>query len=103
LRADAEELMKDRAPEGRLLERDLKVLSQPRLKARAKVRHGFVVDEILKEARLGDYDLIIIGAHQREGWESLLLENIARKIVIMADRPVLVVRSQAEGPPGEDR
>ncbi len=105
LRADAEELMEAQAPEGRLLERDLQVLNQPHVRPRAKVRHGFVVDEILKEARLGDYDLIIIGAHRRRGWQSVLLENIARKIVIMANRPVLVVRGEgdekvADGPPG---
>jgi nucleotide-binding universal stress UspA family protein len=51
-----------------------------------------VVDEILDEARSGNYDLVAIGAHQREGWTSFLLDNLARQITTQIDRPVLLVR-----------
>lgn len=91
LRADAEELMEEQTPEGKLLEDDMAHLEQLHVDLAVKVRHGLVVKEILKEARSGDYDLIIIGAHQGKGWERFLLDDLAQEIVDHADRPVLVV------------
>jgi nucleotide-binding universal stress UspA family protein len=55
------------------------------------VRHGLVVKEILDEARSGDYDLVVIGAHEGRGWERFLLDDLAQEIVDHADRAVLVV------------
>ena len=51
-----------------------------------------MVDEILAEAKAGDYDLVVIGAHRDEGWQRFLLDDLARKIVVRLDRPVLVLR-----------
>jgi nucleotide-binding universal stress UspA family protein len=92
LRADAEELIREHSPEGEWLTQDLKILQERRTRATPKVRHGFVVDEILEEAHSGDYDLVVIGAHQQEGWTSFLLDNLARQITMKIDRPVLLVR-----------
>ncbi len=92
LRADAEELVAEHAPEGALLEKDVQMLERPGIHPHAKVRHGLVVDEILEEARNGDYDLVIIGAHPGEGWQHILLDDLARKIIVHLDRPVLVVK-----------
>jgi len=38
------------------------------------------------------YDLVVIGAHRDEGWQRFLLDDLARKIVVRLDRPVLVLR-----------
>ena len=57
-----------------------------------KVRHGLVLDEILKEASIGDYDLVIIGAHQPQGLPAFLLDDLAQKIVTNIDRPVLIIK-----------
>ncbi len=46
----------------------------------------------MAEARSGDYDLVVIGAHPLEGWQHLLLDDLAREIITCLDRPVLVVR-----------
>jgi nucleotide-binding universal stress UspA family protein len=92
LRADAEELMRAHSPEGEWLAQDVQILREAHVQPTPKVRHGFVVDEILDEARLGNYDLVVIGAHQKEGWTSFLLENLARQITLQLDRPVLLVR-----------
>jgi nucleotide-binding universal stress UspA family protein len=92
LQADAEELIQNHAPEGQLLERDIQILEQLNLHPRPKVRHGLVVDEILTEARDGDYDLVVIGAHRGEGWRRILLDDLAHQIIGQLDRPVLVVR-----------
>lgn len=92
LRASAEELIQEHTPEGELLERNIQALEQPNIHPRPKVRHGLVVDEILEEARSGDYDLVIIGAHRGEGWRRILLDDLAHQIITQVDRPVLVVR-----------
>ena len=92
LRATAKELIKRQTPEGKLLENDLEELDQPNIHPTARVRHGLVVEEIVAEANTGNYDLVVIGAHQQEGWQSFLLENIAEKIIKKIDQSVLVVK-----------
>lgn len=92
LRAGAEELIENHAPEGELLERDIQLLERLGTHPQPKVRHGLVVDEILEEAQGGNYDLVVIGAHRGEGWRRILLDDLARQIIAQMDRPVLVVR-----------
>lgn len=92
LQASAEELIQGHAPEGEWLASDLQVLSHPGIHARAKVRHGAVVEEILAESHGNGYDLVVIGAHREAGWQRVLLEDIAHEIIKRVDRPVLVVR-----------
>jgi nucleotide-binding universal stress UspA family protein len=91
LRAEAEDLIQENTPEGHVLERNIQILNQPLIHPHPKIRHGFVVDEILAEAQDGDYDLVIIGAHRREGWRGILLDDLAQKIILQIDRPILVV------------
>lgn len=91
LRAGAAELMEKHTPEGNLLQEDLASLGTAGLQLDAKVRHGLVVKEILAEARSGDYDLVVIGAHRTQNWKRYLLDDLAREIVEQVDRPLLVV------------
>jgi nucleotide-binding universal stress UspA family protein len=92
LRADADDLITEHAAEGVILTHDLSVLAKSGVQAFAKVRHGRVVDEVLTEARAGNYDLVIIGAHAGTGWRRILLDDIAHQLVVGMDRPVLVIR-----------
>lgn len=92
LRAEAEDLIEQHAPEGEMLERDIGTLQHPGVRVWPKIRHGLVVDEILTEAQAGRYDLVVIGAHRGAGWQRILLDDIAHKILVQLDRPVLVVR-----------
>jgi nucleotide-binding universal stress UspA family protein len=92
LQANAYELIKANSPEGTILERDIDILDQRGIHPSPKVRHGFVVDEILAETQSGDYDLIVIGAHIGEKWQRLLLEDLAQEIINRVERPVLVVK-----------
>jgi len=92
LRASAEELIAQSAPEGKLLERNIQILKRPGIHPQPKVRHGLVVDEILQDAHSEGYDLVVIGAHSGERWQRILLDDLAHKIVVQLDRPVLVVR-----------
>jgi len=91
LRARAGELIQEHTPEGELLARDVQTLEHAHLRTHAEVRHGLVVDEIRDEARSGDYDLVVIGAHRARGWRRVLLEDLTHKLVLQLDRPVLVV------------
>ena len=92
LRADAESLMEAESPEGTLLERDVEILEEWHAHAEPLVRHGRVVEEIVDEAGCGAYDLLVIGAHQTEGWRRWLLDDLAHKILAQVALPVLVVR-----------
>jgi nucleotide-binding universal stress UspA family protein len=91
LRAAAEDLIKAHAPEGEWLQRDSRILAGLEVTHDLKVRHGLVVDEIAAEARGGDYDVVVIGAHRGMGWAQLMLDNLARQIVAEVDRPVLII------------
>ena len=57
-----------------------------------KIRHGLVLDEILREAQNGDYDLVVIGSHRYDGLQGYLLDNLARKLIARLDRSVLVLK-----------
>jgi nucleotide-binding universal stress UspA family protein len=92
LRADVNDLIGEQAPEGVIFTHDLAVLAKSGVQAVAKVRHGRVVDEVLSEAREGDYDLVILGAHAGTGWRRILLDDIAHQLVVGMDRPTLVIR-----------
>jgi len=92
LRMEADALIESKSPEGSILEQDIKIIESSGIHPTAKVRHGFVDEEILAEAKSGDYDLVVIGAHGSQGWQRYLLEDLARKLLIILDRPVLVVK-----------
>ena len=58
-----------------------------------KLRRGIVVDEILREGQVGDYDLIVLGSSRAAGGlVRVLMGDLTREIVSRAQRPVLVVR-----------
>lgn len=92
LRADAESLIEAESPEGALLERDVELLEERHAHAEPLVRHGAVVEEIVDEADCGRYDLLVIGGRRTEGWQRLLLDDLAHKILTQVALPVLVVR-----------
>lgn len=94
LRAEANELVEEHTPEGEILEQDLHILEKPGIHPIPKVRHGLVVDEILAEAKSGDYDLVVVGAHPTRGLTSFLLDNIAHQILTRINRPIMVVKQR---------
>jgi nucleotide-binding universal stress UspA family protein len=92
LRSSAAELLHEQAPEANILKRNLEILQRPGLHPHPEVRHGLVVEEILSEAQIARYDLVVIGAHRKLAWHQHLLGNIAREIVARLEVPVLVVK-----------
>jgi nucleotide-binding universal stress UspA family protein len=58
-----------------------------------KLRRGLAAEEIMNEARGGDYDIIVLGSSAgTRGLVRALMGDLAREVVTRAQRPVLVVR-----------
>lgn len=94
LESSAEDLMARETREGKHLRKALDILAGMSVQARARVRHGLVVDEVSAEACGSDYDLIAVGAHSAKGWMRLLLDDVAHEIMdACVDRPILVVKT----------
>ncbi len=92
LAASADDLMARHSREGLHLQSALAELRGRAPASAAKVRHGFVVDEILAELREGDYDLLVVGAHMARGLNRFLLDDVTAHLIEEATTPVLVVR-----------
>jgi len=92
LRATINELIEKHTPEGEVLGRDIQALEELGIHSTPKVRHGLVLEEILSESRNGNYDLIVIGSHLSEKWQDFFLDDLAKRILVQSDRPVLVVK-----------
>jgi nucleotide-binding universal stress UspA family protein len=92
LEAPATDLIGQRTREGEHLSVALQTLQTLGVRCAAKVRHGLVVDEITAEARDGDYDLLVIGAHAARGLSRWLLDDVTAHVLEEAQLPVLVAR-----------
>jgi nucleotide-binding universal stress UspA family protein len=68
--------------------------SVPIASAQCHVRSGEVDEQIRREARLVDADLIVIATHGYSGIKHLMLGSSAQKLVRRAPSPVLVVRER---------
>jgi len=55
---------------------------------------GIPSAQIVEFARIGDYDLIVMGTHGRKGFEHALIGSVAEKVVRSAPCPVLSVRAR---------
>jgi nucleotide-binding universal stress UspA family protein len=63
------------------------------VEAELKVKQGMASDEIMREARIGKYDLLVIGAGPVSvGLKRLLVDNVPHHIIEKAPCSVLVVR-----------
>ncbi len=67
-------------------------LSAPGIAVKTELRHGVPFVEIVRLAREGDFDLIVIGTHGRTGIQHALLGSVAEKVVRKAPCPVLAAR-----------
>jgi nucleotide-binding universal stress UspA family protein len=104
LSGTAEEALAHGTREGQHLAREMELLRGQRgttpLGVRPKIRHGLVVEQIAAEAEEGDYDLVVIGAHEAPefpgNWDGLeyLLEDVADQAISALHRPVLLVKGK---------
>jgi nucleotide-binding universal stress UspA family protein len=95
------EAMEETLPE--LLQRDTPVaghlrdsarrLAEKEVEAEVQLRYGEATDQILREARSGDYDLVVIGPGAPAGsLRRFLMTEVTSEVVARAPCPVLVVR-----------
>ncbi len=61
-----------------------------------KIMHGNPARGILREARKGNYDLIIVGSHGKPRFLEFLIGGVAFQITHHAKRPVLIVKKLRE-------
>lgn len=62
------------------------------------VAAGNPVEEIIDQAKLGGYDLIVMGTHGHGILYSALIGSTAKKMIKQSDIPVLVVRLPEKAP-----
>ena len=91
LEAPADDLIARHTREGVHLETALNTLKSWGVSGAARVRHGLVVDEIAAEARDGNYDLLVIGAHLARGLLRWLLADVTAHVLEETQIPILVV------------
>ena len=56
------------------------------------LKEGHVVEEILKTARDGNFDLIVIGARGRSKMKEILLGSVSHGVTIHSPCSILVVK-----------
>jgi nucleotide-binding universal stress UspA family protein len=59
-----------------------------------KIRHGSVVEEVLKELTEGGYELLVVGSHYQPGqdrWQGTLLDDITDQLLIRSTCSVLII------------
>lgn len=87
------ELLQTETPVARHLRHGAEILDGRQVDAELKLRYGVAADEIVREAREGDYDLIMMGVAEKEARLSRwALGNVTREVVAKAPRSVLVVK-----------
>jgi len=64
------------------------------VEARTRVTHGSVVQAILDAAEEEDADLIALASHGRTGLSQVFYGSVAAGVLLRADRPLLLGRSQ---------
>jgi nucleotide-binding universal stress UspA family protein len=95
LRASADEAIAEGTAEGLHLARQMQQLQAWQVRAKPILRHGLVIDEIMRERQAGGYQLLIIGAHETPDnlpFADLLLANFAEEVLMNTRCPLLIVR-----------
>lgn len=75
-------------------------LSERGIGSEMKIGHGDPAEEIITEAKAGDYDLVVVGSRGRGALGRLLLGSVSTELVDNAPCPVLVAgeeTSEAHG------
>lgn len=69
-----------------------KLLDTANIKHNMVIQTGHVALEIVKFAKTGRFDMIMLGSKGRNAIADLLLGSVAQRVMATADRPVLVVK-----------
>ena len=95
-----EELRKNVAKDGAMVEQRKKLVEQSGLRCTAtSIESEDVADEIIGRARDGEYGLIVMGSRGLSGLHSLILGSVSKKVAKDAKTSVLIVKNKFEGLP----
>ncbi|MFH1519491.1 MAG: universal stress protein [Candidatus Omnitrophota bacterium] len=82
--------------EKKWLQRAKNILANYDLEAQTKIREGYISDEIIRESREGNYDLVVIGSRGYSeilvGVTEVILGDIAQYVTLKAETSLLVVK-----------
>lgn len=99
LEEDVDALLRSDSELGRNLLAEKKALEKLGVAAKVRIRHGFIVDQLLEEMREGNYDLIVSGSSRARGpLRHYIMGDVTEAILENAECSVLVARSQAMQP-----
>ncbi len=97
---DTDRLLRSGSALGRNLLKEKKMLEEAGVSVEVRVRHGIVIDQILKEMEQGDHDLVIVGSFpEQHRMRQYVIGNLTREIVNRCERPILVIRSDKKATP----
>ncbi len=98
LRSHLRQFLAAPTPAARQLERAQAILAEHGVAHDLLVREGMVVDQIMEEIRVGGYDLLVIGAHERGSGTLLqfLVEDLSNDLSHRSPIATLIV----QGPQG---
>ena len=99
LEEDVDALLRSGSELGRNLLAEKKALEKLGVAVKVRVRHGFIVDQLLEEMREGNYDLIVSGSSRARGpLRHYIMGDVTEAILENAESSVLVARSQPMEP-----
>lgn len=100
LEEDVDALLRSDSVLGRNLRVEKKTLEKLGVAVKVRIRHGFIVDQLLEEMREGNYDLIVSGSSRARGpLRHYIMGDVTEAILENAECSVLVARSQPIEPP----
>lgn len=91
---DTDILLRSQSELGQNLRWEKDSLESLGVRTEVKLRHGDVLQQILREIRDGNYDLVVTGSALSRSFRTYILGNISREIVNRARCAVLVARGQ---------
>jgi nucleotide-binding universal stress UspA family protein len=97
---DMAALLNSNSALARNLRTEKDIIERAGVPAIVQIRRGIVIEQIVAEVELRDYDLVVSGSWPvRDAWRHYAIGNVTREIVNRTDRPVLVIRSDVTPAP----
>ena len=98
LEEDVDALLRSDSVLGRNLRAEKKTLEKLGVAVKVRIRHGFILDQLLEEMQEGNYDLIVSGSSRARGpLRHYIMGDVTERILESAECSVLVARSQPSG------
>ncbi|HKS31038.1 MAG TPA: universal stress protein, partial [Chthoniobacterales bacterium] len=99
LEEDVDALLASHSELGRNLAAEKKALEKLGVAVKIRIRHGFIIEQLLEEMREGNYDLIVSGSTRTRGpLRHYIMGDVTHRILDSAECSVLIARSQPQGP-----